>query len=196
MMIISSAIFSGSSSRLGDKPSRKASEVAFIGRSNVGKSSLINMLCGKKELARTSSNPGKTLCINHFLINDRWYIVDLPGYGFAKVSKQMRERLQTMIQDYIGKSEELKMLFILIDSRHDLQKIDEEFIQAVVQAEVPYAVVFTKCDKMGRNAAAARTEKTASQITGAVGNRPRFFVSSSENGTGRADILDYIEEIL
>jgi len=195
-MIISAAIFSGSSSKLGDKPSRKAPEVAFIGRSNVGKSSLINMLCGRKELARTSSNPGKTLCINHFLINDRWYIVDLPGYGFARVSKKMREKLQIMIQDYIGKSEELKMLFILIDSRHDLQKIDGEFLQAVDQADVPYAVVFTKCDKMGKNAVAAQTEKTISQIRSIVTSSPAFFLSSSQDGSGRGDILDYIEKII
>jgi len=195
-MIVKTAIFSGSSARLGDKPSRRAPEVAFIGRSNVGKSSLINMLCGRKELARTSSNPGKTLCINHFIINDSWYIVDLPGYGFARVSKQMRDKLQTMIQDYVGKSEELQMLFILIDSRHDLQKIDGEFIQAVAQAEVPYAVIFTKCDKMGKNAMASQIQKTTSQICSLVSVPPRFFVSSSEQGTGRSDILDYIEEIL
>lgn len=195
-MIISSANFSGSSARLVDKPSRKAPEVAFIGRSNVGKSSLINMLCGRKELARTSSNPGKTLCINHFLINDKWYIVDLPGYGFAKVSKQMREKLQIMIQDYVGKSEELKMLFILIDSRHDLQKIDGDFIQAVDWAEVPYAVIFTKCDKMGKNAVSSQVARTTSQICDIVSKKPHFFLSSSEEGTGRGEILDYIEEIL
>jgi len=195
-MNISSAIFSGSSARLGDKPSRRAPEIAFIGRSNVGKSSLINMLCGRRELARTSSNPGKTLCINHFIVNDGWYIVDLPGYGFARVSKQMREKLQIMIQDYVGKSEELKMLFILIDSRHDLQKIDAEFIQAVDLAEVPYAIIFTKCDKMGKNALVSQTEKTVSQIRALVSGDPRFFVSSSEKGTGRSEILDYIGEIL
>jgi len=195
-MIINNAIFSGSSSKLGDKPSRKAPEVAFIGRSNVGKSSLINMLCGRKELARTSSNPGKTLCVNHFLINDKWYIVDLPGYGFARVSKVMRDKLQVMIQDYIGKSEELKMLFILIDSRHDLQKIDGEFIMAVAQAEVPYAVVFTKCDKMGKNALMSQTARTSSQINAIVSSAPKFFLSSSEDGSGRGDILDYIEEII
>lgn len=154
------------------------------------------MLCGRRELARTSSNPGKTLCINHFLINDKWYLVDLPGYGFARISKQMREKLQIMIQEYVGKSEELKMLFILVDSRHPLQKIDGEFIMAVDGAQVPYAVIFTKCDKMGKNALSSQTGKTVSQIEGIVSNVPRFFLSSSEKGNGRQEILDYIEEIL
>lgn len=174
----------------------RAPEFAFIGRSNVGKSSLINMLCGRKELAKTSSNPGKTLCMNHFLINDKWYLVDLPGYGFARTSKQMREKLQIMIQDYVGRSEELKMLFILIDSRHPLQKIDGEFIAAVDGAQVPYAVIFTKCDKMGRNALSLQVGKTISQMESVISNIPRFFLSSSENGSGKQEILDYIEEIL
>lgn len=195
-MVIKSAIFSGSSSSLAGKPSFRASELAFIGRSNVGKSSLINMLCGRKEMARTSSNPGKTLCINHYLINDAWYLVDLPGYGFAKVSKTQREKLQVMIQDFIGKSDELKMLFILLDSRHDLQKIDGEFIQAVHWAEVPFALIYTKCDKMGLNAAAAQTRKISSQVAALIGEEPVSFCSSAETGLGREEILDYISNTL
>jgi len=195
-MIIKSAIFSGSSSDLSGKPTFRAPEFAFIGRSNVGKSSLINMLCGRKELARTSSNPGKTLCINHFLINDIWYLVDLPGYGFARVSRKQRDRLQVMIQDFIGKSDELKMLFILLDSRHDLQKIDGEFIQAVHWAEVPFALIFTKCDKVGRNAVAARIRQISSQVASLTGEEPVSFCSSAVTGLGREDITDYILKTL
>ncbi len=178
------------------KPSFRAPEFAFIGRSNVGKSSLINMLCGRKELARTSSNPGKTLCINHFLVNNAWYLVDLPGYGFARISKKQRDRLQVMIQDFIGKSDELKMLFVLLDSRHDLQKIDAEFIEAVHLAEVPFAVIFTKCDKMGRDASSASTRKISSQVAAVTGEEPVSFRSSAETGAGREEIIEYISKTL
>jgi len=193
-MKIESAVFSGSCGSLEGRPSRRAAEFAFIGRSNVGKSSLINMLCGRKELARTSSNPGKTVSLNHFLINDSWYLVDLPGYGFAKLSKSERVRMQRMVQDYVGKSDELKMLFILIDSRHDLQKIDGEFISAVHSADVPYAVVFTKCDKMGSASFRKQIDGTEGQIKSLLGSLPVIFETSSETGMGREDILDFIGE--
>lgn len=195
-MIIKNAIFSGSCSSLAGKPSLRAPEFAFIGRSNVGKSSLINMLCGRKELARISSNPGKTLCINHFLVNDTWYLVDLPGYGFARISKKQRDRLQVMIQDFIGKSDELKMLFILLDSRHDLQKIDAEFIEAVHLAEVPFSIIYTKCDKMGRNASSAQTQKISSMVAAVIGSEPVSFRSSAMTGDGRGEIIEYISKIL
>ena len=141
-MKISNSTFIGSCQRVEDKPKRRAPEFAFIGRSNVGKSSLINMLCAKKDLARTSAMPGKTVLINHFMINDSWYLVDLPGYGFAKLSKVKQQQLKKMIQDYVGKSEELAMLFILIDSRHKLMEIDKNFIEAVAQAGVKFSVIF------------------------------------------------------
>ena len=127
-MRITEAKFAGSCTRASNKPSRKLPEFAFIGRSNVGKSSLINMLCGNRRLAKTSATPGKTKLINHFLINDNWYLVDLPGYGFAKISKEAREELRSMINDYIRNSEEMVLLFVLVDSRHDIQKIDQEFL--------------------------------------------------------------------
>lgn len=128
-MTITEAKFAGSCTRVNQKPSRRLPEFAFIGRSNVGKSSLINMLCGNSKLAKTSSTPGKTKLINHFIINDSWYLVDLPGYGFAKISKEGREELRKMINDYIGKSEEMVLLFVLIDSRHDITRIDREFLR-------------------------------------------------------------------
>lgn len=128
-MTITEAKFAGSCTRVSQKPSRRLPEFAFIGRSNVGKSSLINMLCGNRKLAKTSSTPGKTKLINHFIINDSWYLVDLPGYGFAKISQKGREELRKMINDYIEKSEEMVVLFVLIDSRHDITKIDREFLR-------------------------------------------------------------------
>lgn len=152
-MIIKTAIFQGSSTNVGQKPRMKAPEFAFIGRSNVGKSSLINMLCGRKDLARTSSMPGKTISVNHFLINSKWYLVDLPGYGFAKASKKEQAALKAMIEDYVSHSRRSSpMLFILIDSRHKLQEIDRNFVTAVSDAQVPFTVILTKCDKLSRTA--------------------------------------------
>ena len=140
-MIIKTAIFQGSSTDVSRKPKLKAPEYAFIGRSNVGKSSLINMLCGRKDLAKTSSMPGKTILVNHFLINGKWYLVDLPGYGFAKASKKAQATLKAMIEDYVSHSEELARLFILLDSRHELQEIDRSFITAVAGAGIPFTVI-------------------------------------------------------
>ena len=142
-MRITEAKFAGSSVRAADKPGRRLPEFAFIGRSNVGKSSLINMLCGNSRLAKTSSTPGKTKLINHFIINDSWYLVDLPGYGFAKISKKEREDLRIMINDYIQNSQEMVLLFVLIDSRHDIQKIDLEFIAGLGENEIPFALILT-----------------------------------------------------
>ena len=194
-MKISNSTFIGSRQRVEDKPKRRAPEFAFIGRSNVGKSSLINMLCAKKDLARTSAMPGKTVLINHFMINDSWYLVDLPGYGFAKLSKVKQQQLKKMIQDYVGKSEELAMLFILIDSRHKLMEIDKNFIEAVAQAGVKFSVIFTKCDKLSKSELARTTNANITQIA-PMGEDISFFTTSSEKNIGRDEILDYIENIL
>lgn len=194
-MKISNSTFIGSCQRVEDKPKRRAPEFAFIGRSNVGKSSLINMLCAKKDLARTSAMPGKTVLINHFMINDSWYLVDLPGYGFAKLSKVKQQQLKKMIQDYVGKSEELAMLFILIDSRHKLMEIDKNFIEAVAQAGVKFSVIFTKCDKLSKSELARTTNANITQIA-PMGDDISFFTTSSEKNIGRDEILDYIENIL
>lgn len=195
-MKVNQAIFAGSSQCIENKPKRKAPEFAFIGRSNVGKSSLINMLCSKKNLAHTSSTPGKTILINHFLVNDRWYLVDLPGYGFAKMSKVKRDKLQKMIQDFIGKSEELELLFVLLDSRHQLLKIDLEFLTAVKNADVPFAIIFTKCDKLGKNALQKSIDDNTSGLAGRWGELPPIFTSSAETMLGKEEILDFIDETL
>ena len=148
-MIIKEALFAGSSQRTDQKPKAVHPEFAFIGRSNVGKSSLINRLCGKKGLAHTSSTPGKTQLVNHFLINNAWYLVDLPGYGYAKMGHKGREKLQDIIGDYILNSEDLVLLFVLLDSRHDLQQIDRDFINELGERSIPFALIYTKCDKLG-----------------------------------------------
>lgn len=195
-MRISEAKFVGSSTRAAMKPSRKLPEFAFIGRSNVGKSSLINMLCGNSKLAKTSSTPGKTKLINHFLINDSWYIVDLPGYGFAKISKKEREGLRLMINDYIRNSEEMVLLFVLIDSRHDMQKIDQEFLAGLGENGIPFAIVFTKGDKMGPNALKAQIEKNKQILSEQWEELPPVFASSAETGAGKEEILNYIEQYI
>ena len=191
-MRINEAKFAGSSVRAASKPSRKLPEFAFIGRSNVGKSSLINMLCGNSRLAKTSSTPGKTKLINHFLINDSWYLVDLPGYGFAQISKKEREELRLMINDYILNSEEMVSLFVLVDSRHDMQKIDLDFIAGLGENGIPFAIIFTKGDKLGPNALKAQIEKDKAVLSEQWEELPPMFVSSSETGMGREEILEYI----
>ena len=143
-MKIKEALFSGSSTRISEKPKQKFPEFAFIGRSNVGKSSLINMLCNNKKLAMTSSKPGKTKLVNHFLINRQWYLVDLPGYGYAKMSATGKQKLEQIIRNYINLSEEMVMLFVLIDSRHEIGKADMDFLIELGQGGVPFAIIFTK----------------------------------------------------
>lgn len=191
-MIIRKSIFAGSSSKVEGKPSGKAPEFAFIGRSNVGKSSLINMICGHKDLARTSSTPGKTLLINHFLVNDSWYLVDLPGYGFARISKTEQASLKRMIESYIGKSEELVTLFVLIDSRRGLMEIDRNFISALVGADVDFAIVLTKCDKLTGRAKSAVLSKVTEEIREFRTDVP-VLMTSSEKGIGKEEITDLIE---
>ncbi len=195
-MTITEAKFAGSCTRVSQKPSRRLPEFAFIGRSNVGKSSLINMLCGNRKLAKTSSTPGKTKLINHFIINDSWYLVDLPGYGFAKISQKGREELREMINDYIEKSEEMVVLFVLIDSRHDITKIDREFLAGLGENGVPFAIIFTKGDKLGPNALKAQIDRDKEILSEDWEEMPLMFASSAETGAGKEDILDYIQQYI
>ena len=195
-MKITEALFSGSSTRISEKPKQKFPEFAFIGRSNVGKSSLINMLCGKKNLAMTSSKPGKTRLVNHFLINREWYLVDLPGYGYAKMSATAKQKLEQVIRNYINLSQEMVMLFVLIDSRHDIGKVDMDFLIELGQSNIPFAIIFTKGDKSGPKALEAQIEKMKAQILELWEELPPTFISSSETGLGREEILNYIGSVL
>lgn len=195
-MKIKDASFAGSSTRISQKPALRLPEFAFIGRSNVGKSSLINMLCGNKKLAKTSSTPGKTRLVNHFRIDNKWYLVDLPGYGFAKISQKERQELTNIIDDFILKSEELMLLFVLIDSRHDMVKNDIDFITRLDQMQVPFSIIFTKADKMGPNALKAQIAKDMEVLKEQWEELPRYFSSSAQTGMGKEEILDYIDDIL
>ncbi len=173
-----------------DKP-----EYAFIGRSNVGKSSLINMLTGRNGLAKTSATPGKTLLINHFIINGEWYIVDLPGYGYARRGKEQREQLSKIIKSYIMGREQMTNLFVLVDSRHEPQKIDLEFMNWCGENGVPFSIVFTKMDKMGYNAGRRNIEAYKQKLSENWEELPPIFITSSADGRGRDELLDYIEGI-
>lgn len=195
-MTITEAKFAGSCTRVSQKPSRRLPEFAFIGRSNVGKSSLINMLCGNRKLAKTSATPGKTQLINHFIINDSWYLVDLPGYGFAKISQKGREELRRMINDYIRRSEEMVALFVLIDSRHDITRIDREFLAGLGENGIPFAIIFTKSDKLGPNALKAQIERDKEILSEDWEEMPPMFASSAETGAGKEEILDYIQQYI
>ena len=194
-MVIKSAEFVISNSQVSKCPTTGLPEYAFIGRSNVGKSSLINMLTGKKGLAMTSQNPGKTQLINHFIINGAWYLVDLPGYGYARLSKDGREKLKTMIEDYTLERKELVCLFVLVDSRHEPQKIDLEFIQWLGEEGVPFALVFTKADKLTKGRLAANLEAYKARLLEEWEELPPIFVTSSEQQLGRDELLSYIEGI-
>lgn len=195
-MKISGATFAGSSTRVTQKPKRKLPEFAFIGRSNVGKSSLINSLCGNKKLAMTSSTPGKTKLVNHFLINDRWYLVDLPGYGYAKLSQKSREELKTIVRDYIFNSREMQVLFVLIDARHDIGAADWDFLFDLGENGIPFAIIFTKCDKLSPVALETQIARDKERLLSSWEELPPCFLSSSETGKGREEILSYIESIL
>ena len=173
-----------------DKP-----EYAFIGRSNVGKSSLINMLCNHKGLAKTSATPGKTLLINHFIINNEWYLVDLPGYGFAKRSKTVQQKLEQMITSYILQRKQMVNVFVLIDIRHEQQKIDREFIDWLGESNVPFTIVFTKADKLEAGKAKQNAQKWMNQLKDRWETLPPYFITSSEKKLGREELLDYIDEI-
>ncbi|MCF2580613.1 ribosome biogenesis GTP-binding protein YihA/YsxC [Bacteroides caecigallinarum] len=194
-MEIKSAEFTISSSRADMCPKSDIPEYAFIGRSNVGKSSLINMLTKKPKLAMTSSTPGKTLLINHFLINKEWFLVDLPGYGFALRGKKMMEKIKNLIEYYVLEREQLTCLFVLIDSRHEPQKIDLEFIEWLGENGVPFAIIFTKADKQTVGKTRQNVNNYLNKLKEQWEELPPHFISSSENGTGRQEILDYIDGI-
>ena len=195
-MKISEDIFSGSSIRVAGKPSEKLPEFAFIGRSNVGKSSLINALCNNRKLAMTSATPGKTKLVNHFRINGEWYLVDLPGYGYAKMPLKEKEKLQEVIKDYLNNSEELVILFVLVDARHDPQKVDLDFMNELVDNEIPFGIIFTKGDKLGPVALKKQTDRYKNILLEDWAGLPPCFVSSAESGLGKEEILDFIQQTL
>lgn len=194
-MEITSAEFVISNSRADMCPKSDLPEYAFIGRSNVGKSSLINMLTKNSKLAMTSSTPGKTLLINHFLINKQWHLVDLPGYGYAQRGKKMMEKIQKLIEYYVLEREEMTCLFVLVDSRLKPQKIDLEFMEWLGENGVPFGIIFTKADKQTVNKTKQNVEFYLNTLREQWEELPPYFVSSSEKGTGRDEILDYIYSI-
>ncbi|MGI8893838.1 MAG: ribosome biogenesis GTP-binding protein YihA/YsxC [Bacteroidia bacterium] len=193
-MIIKSATFVKSSTNAEQLPAPKYPEYSFIGRSNVGKSSLLNMLTGFKNLAKTSSTPGKTKLINHFLINETWYMADLPGYGFAKVSKTEKKSWDGMIKGYLEKRTNLLTVFLLIDSRHDPLKNDLEFMQWLGEKQIPFFIVFTKADKLNTTKLQAAIASYKKHLKEYWEELPPYVVSSSEKGMGKEEILHYIEE--
>lgn len=194
-MEVKSARFIISNTDVRKCPQDGKPEYAFIGRSNVGKSSLINMLTRQNKLAMTSATPGKTLLINHFLVNDAWYLVDLPGYGYAKRGKVQQEKLKDIISDYILGRTQMTLLFLLIDSRHAPQKIDLEFIEWLGENGVPFAIVFTKADKLTRSQLHANIEAYKASLLEQWEELPPVFVTSSEHAVGRTELLQYIDDI-
>lgn len=194
-MEIKQAAFVVSNTQVAKCPTHKLPEYAFIGRSNVGKSSLINMLTNHKGLAKTSSKPGKTQLINHFLINKEWYLVDLPGYGYAKVSKQSKKTFQQFITDYFKKRRELVSSFVLVDIRHEPQKIDLEFMQWLGENAIPFAIVFTKADKLTEKQIQEHVTSYSEILLQQWEEMPPYFITSSENRLGKEDLLSYIETI-
>ena len=194
-MKITSATYIGSKPNHTQCPNDQRPEYAFIGRSNVGKSSLINALTERRNLALTSSTPGKTMCINHFLINNEWYLVDLPGYGYAQRGKKEMEKLKNMISGYVLEREQLTCLFVLIDIRHDPQKVDMAFLHFLGSNEVPFAIVFTKADKLAPSKIKPTVQKYLATLQEEWEELPPHFITSSANKLGREDILSYIENI-
>ena len=194
-MEISSAEFVISNTDVKKCPAGIFPEYAFIGRSNVGKSSLINMLTNRKGLAMTSATPGKTMLINHFLINKNWYIVDLPGYGYARRGQKGKDQIRTIIEDYILEREQMTNLFLLIDSRLEPQKIDLEFMEWLGENGIPFSIIFTKADKLKSGRLKMNINAYLRELSKQWEELPPYFISSSENRTGRTEILDYIESI-
>lgn len=194
-MVIKSAEFVESNSVWNKCPKHNKPEYAFIGRSNVGKSSLINKMTNRKDLAKTSSKPGKTLLINHFNINNEWYLVDLPGYGFAKIGKTEREKLEKMINGYVLSRQELVNLFVLVDSRLEPQKIDMEFFEFLGVNGVPFSIVFTKADKLSKSKTTTNVEAYKEKLLEQWEELPPIFVTSSETGAGCDELLDYIDSL-
>lgn len=194
-MDITSAEFVVSNSRADMCPQTHLPEYAFIGRSNVGKSSLINMLTKNPKLAMTSATPGKTLLINHFLINKEWYLVDLPGYGYAQRGKKMMEKIQKLIEYYVLERKQMTCLFVLIDSRLEPQRIDLEFIEWLGENGIPFALIFTKADKQSVGKTKASVNRFLNTLKEQWEELPPHFISSSENKTGRQEVLNYIEQV-
>lgn len=194
-MEITSAEFVISNTDVKKCPAGIFPEYAFIGRSNVGKSSLINMLTARKGLAMTSATPGKTMLINHFLINKNWYLVDLPGYGYARRGQKGKDQIRTIIEDYILEREQMTNLFVLIDSRLEPQKIDLEFMEWLGENGIPFAIIFTKADKLKGGRLKMNINSYLRELGKQWEELPPYFISSSENRTGRTEILDYIENI-
>ncbi len=194
-MKIKTAEFIMSNTDVSKCPKERIPEYAFIGRSNVGKSSLINMLMERKSLAKTSGTPGKTQLINHFKINDNWFLVDLPGYGYAKVSKKKRQKFQNYIEDYFKKREQLVCSFVLVDSRHDPQKIDLEFMQFLGEERIPFCIVFTKADKLGSSKLNKQILAYKKKLLNTWEQVPTSFITSSSTGTGRDEFLKFIDDV-
>lgn len=194
-MEIISAEFVISNTDVKKCPAGTFPEYAFIGRSNVGKSSLINMLTARKGLAMTSATPGKTMLINHFLINKNWYLVDLPGYGYARRGQKGKDQIRTIIEDYILEREQMTNLFLLIDSRLEPQKIDLEFMEWLGENGIPFSIIFTKADKLKSGRLKMNINAYLRELSKQWEELPPYFISSSENRTGRTEILDYIESI-
>jgi len=194
-MKIKTAKFVISNTNINKCPKDNIPEYAFIGRSNVGKSSLINMITGNKSLAKTSGKPGKTQLINHFIINDEWFLVDLPGYGYAKVSKNLRQKFQGFIYDYFLKREQLVCSFVLVDSRHEPQKIDLEFMQFLGEKRIPFCIVFTKADKLGKTVVQNKIAKYKKVMLKTWEEMPPYFLTSATDHTGKKEVLDFIDNV-
>lgn len=194
-MKIKSADFIISNTDVSKCPKERLPEYAFIGRSNVGKSSLINMLMGRKDLAKISGKPGKTQLINHFKINDTWFLVDLPGYGYAQVSKKKRQKFQSFIEDYFLKREQLVCTFVLVDSRHDPQKIDMEFMRFLGEHQIPFCIVFTKADKLGSSKLNKQIVSYKKKLLQNWEEVPTSFITSSSSGFGRDEFLQFVDGV-
>ena len=195
-MIIKDAKFIKSSSNISECPQKDYPEFIFLGRSNVGKSSLINMLLGRKKLSKISSKPGKTQLINHFLINENLYFVDLPGYGWAKTSKSNRQDWDIMTKNFLLKSDKLSLIFILIDIRIDPQKIDINYINYIGKNKLPLNIIFTKSDKISKSSIKESVDSFLNELSNYWSPLPNYFISSSKTGVGREEILNYIHEII
>lgn len=194
--MITKAEFKCSSERLGQIPKDGLKDIAFIGRSNVGKSSLINMLTGHKGLAKVSATPGKTKLINHFLVDGTWYLVDLPGYGYAKTSKSQRSGFAKIITDYVFGCEKMYFLFVLVDSRLEPQRIDLEFIHLLGEHSIPFGLIFTKGDKLSKAQLQKSVENYSRTLSEEWDELPPMFVSSSRTSAGRDEILEFVDKIL
>lgn len=194
-MKIKTAKFVISNTNIDKCPKDNLPEYAFIGRSNVGKSSLINMLTGHKKLAKISGKPGKTQLINHFIINDEWFLVDLPGYGYAKVSKNLRQKFQSFIYDYFLKRQQLVCSFVLVDSRHEPQKIDLEFMQFLGEKRIPFCIVFTKTDKLGKTVVQNKVAKYKKVMLHTWEEIPPYFLTSATDQTGKKEVLEFIDGV-